>query len=120
MYSSDDASSNEKDAFFWSYPTPRHSLPATRTSQPRHTTPLYSYLSKLFSDSMVSKIVPTFPGSLTATALDAWRAQCEDAFAIHVSTKTEKTLPLNAVTKIRATGMQVPPLNPAFTAGLGL
>ncbi len=53
---------------------------------------------------MASKIVTAFDGPLTPTALDAWLAQCENAFAIYASTKSEKTPDLDVETKIRLVG----------------
>jgi hypothetical protein len=40
-------------------------------------------------------------------ALEAWLGQCEDGFAIHASTKTDKTPTLDTITKIRLTGTQL-------------
>ncbi len=56
---------------------------------------------------MASKIVSAFDGPLTPTALDAWLGQCEDAFAIFASTKSEKTPKLDEPTKIRLVGTQL-------------
>ncbi|KAF8524413.1 hypothetical protein BU17DRAFT_34665, partial [Hysterangium stoloniferum] len=56
---------------------------------------------------MASRIIPPFLGPLTPTALEAWLGQCEDGFAIHASTKTDKTPTLNVTTQICLTGMQL-------------
>ncbi|KAF8523447.1 hypothetical protein BU17DRAFT_18481, partial [Hysterangium stoloniferum] len=56
---------------------------------------------------MALRIIPPFLGPLTPTALEAWLGQCEDGFAIHASTKMDKTPTLDVTTQIHLTGTQL-------------
>ncbi|KAF8519326.1 hypothetical protein BU17DRAFT_89994 [Hysterangium stoloniferum] len=68
---------------------------------------------------MASKIITTFTGPLTATAIEAWLGQCEDGFAIYASTKMEKAPDLSIETKIQLAGtnMQEPIMAAWWNAG---
>jgi hypothetical protein len=57
--------------------------------------------------SMASKIIPSFVGPITPSAIDKWLSQCKDGFAIYASTKSEKSPALNVVTQIHLTGTQL-------------
>ncbi|KAF8519009.1 hypothetical protein BU17DRAFT_35337, partial [Hysterangium stoloniferum] len=49
---------------------------------------------------MALRIIPPFLGPLTPTALKAWLGQCEDGFAIHASTKTDKTPTVHSIMQL--------------------
>jgi hypothetical protein len=56
---------------------------------------------------MASKIIPSFVGPITPSAVDEWLSQCEDGFVIYASMKSEKSPALDVVTKICLTGTQL-------------
>ncbi|KAF8507523.1 hypothetical protein BU17DRAFT_100449 [Hysterangium stoloniferum] len=68
---------------------------------------------------MATKIVISFAGPLTPTAIEGWLGQCKDGFSIYASTKTEKAPDLTVETKIRLTGtnMQEPTMAAWWNAG---
>jgi hypothetical protein len=97
--SSDNESENDNHLFIFS--SPLHSfmdswhITSSFTSCP-HTT-----------ISMASKIIPSFVGPITPSAVDEWLSQCEDGFVIYASMKSEKSPALDVVTKICLTGTQL-------------
>jgi hypothetical protein len=68
---------------------------------------------------MATKIIISFAGPLTSTAIEGWLGQCEDGFSIYTSTKTDKAPDLTVETKIRLTriNMQEPTMAAWWNAG---